>query len=184
MKRYYFLDNDLDDLERVSSELQAAGIAGEQIYVLTENDSEVDRRNFNYVWSILRRDTVHSAIIGSVVGVCLALLLVVGAWASGLAEAYTWVPFVFLAIIVFGFCTWEGGLWGIQEPHHEFRHFQSELENGRHLLLVEADKDESERLSTVCCSHPGLTRVGEGRAVPKFVRLGHVLFNRYRQWGP
>jgi hypothetical protein len=184
MQRFYFLGDDLDELENVSSELQAAGIAAEQIYVMTEKDSEVDRRRFNHVWSVLKRDTVHSAIIGSVIGIVLAALLLAGAWASGIADSYTWTPFVFLAIVVLGFCTWEGGLWGIQEPHHEFRRFQAELESGRHLLLVEASGDEATVLSTVCQSHPGLKRVGEGRAVPRFVRLGHILFNRYRAWGP
>ncbi len=184
MLRHYFLDEDLDDLEAVSSELQAAGIAAEQIYVLTDSDDEVDRRNFNYVWSVLRKDTVRSAIIGSVIGVCLAVLVLAGAWASGIAASYTWTPFVFLAVIVLGFCTWEGGLWGIQEPHHEFKQFQSELENGRHLLLVEASNAQSQALESVCQSHPRLNPVGEGRAVPGFMRLGHILFNRYRAWGP
>jgi len=184
VQRYYFLDDDLDDLENISSELQAAGIPGEQIYVLTEKDSEVDRRSFNHVWSVLKRDTVHSAVIGSLIGVGLAALLLAGAWAGNLAETYTWTPFVFLAIVVLGFCTWEGGLWGIQEPHYEFGKFQSELKNGRHLLLVEANGVEADTLETVRKSHPGLTPAGQGKAVPRFLRLPHILFNRYRQWGP
>jgi len=184
MQRHYYLSDSLDELETVSAELQAGGIPGEQIYVLTEREDEVDRRNFNHVWAILRQDTIHSAIIGAMIGACLALLVVLGTWASGLAEVYTWVPFAFLAIILFGFCTWEGGLWGIQEPHHEFRHFQSELERGRHLLLVETDQAQAAIRERVCEAHQSLTRVGEGSAVPRFVRLAHILFNRYRQWGP
>ncbi|MEL7044529.1 MAG: NAD/FAD-utilizing enzyme [Pseudomonadota bacterium] len=184
MLRFYFLGDDLDDLEAVSSELQAAGIAAEQIYVVTDSYDEVDRRNFNHVWSVARKDTVRSAIIGAFVGVCLAALVLVGAWTSGIAESYTWTPFVFLAVVVLGFCTWEGGLWGIQEPHHEFKRFQSELENGRHLLLVEASDAQSSALDSVCEKHSRLTPVGEGKAVPGFMRLGHILFNRYRAWGP
>lgn len=184
MQRHYFLDDDLDDLEGTSRELQAAGIPAEQIYVLTQSDHEVDRRSFNHVWSILRQDTVHSAIIGSVIGVGLAVLVLTGAWISGLPASYTWVPFIFLALVVLGFCTWEGGLWGIQEPHHEFRRFQAELENGRHLLLVETNGKQEEALNAVSQGHAQLRRVGEGTAVPAFVRLAHILFNRYRAWGP
>lgn len=184
MQRHYFLDDELDDLEKVSAELQQAGIAGEQVYVLTESEHEVEGRDFNHVWSILKQDTVHSAIIGSVIGVFLAVLVLVGAWASGLPESYTWVPFVFLAIVVLGFCTWEGGLWGIQQPHHEFKRFRTDLEHGRHLLLVEVDGAETETMNNVVSSHATLTRVGEGTPVPRFVRLGHIIFNRYREFGP
>jgi len=184
MQRFYFLGDDLDELEATSSELQAAGIPPEQIYVLTDSDGEVDRRNFNHVWSVLRKDTVRLAVIGSLVGIVLAALVLAGAWASGIAESYTWTPFVFLAVVVLGFCTWEGGLWGIQEPHHEFKQFQSELQNGRHLLLVEASNAQSSALQSVCRNHARLIPAGEGKAVPGFVRLGHILFNRYRAWGP
>ena len=72
MQRYYFIDENLDDLEQVSAELEGAGIAKEQLYVLTQSDGEVDRRDFNYVWSILKKDTVRSAIIGSLIGIGLA----------------------------------------------------------------------------------------------------------------
>ncbi|MEM9397979.1 MAG: NAD/FAD-utilizing enzyme [Pseudomonadota bacterium] len=184
MQRYYFIDEDLDDLEKVSAELEGVGIAKEQLYVLTQSDGEVDKRDFNYVWSILKKDTVRSAIIGSLVGVCLAWLVLVGAWASGLPETYTWVPFVFLSIVVLGFCTWEGGLWGIQQPHHEFKRFSEELDKGRHILLVEAEAEYASAMTSVAEKHPMLRKVGEGRPVPKLLRWVHILFNRYRRWGP
>ena len=184
MQRHYFSDDSLDDLEQVSQELESAGIAREQLYVLTQSDGEVDNRSFNYVWSILKKDTVRSAIIGSVIGLALAWAVLASAWASGLPDTYTWVPFVFLAIVILGFCTWEGGLWGIHQPHHEFKRFQGELDRGRHILLVETDGHQASVLDRVAGQHPGLVAVGEGRAVPKFFRLGHILFNRYRRWGP
>ncbi|MEM1143339.1 MAG: NAD/FAD-utilizing enzyme [Pseudomonadota bacterium] len=184
MRRYYYLDDELDDLERISQELQSAGIPEEQIYVLTQSDDEVDRRNFNYVWSILKKDTVRSAVIGSLIGFALAWAVLVAAWVSGLPTTYTWVPFIFLAVVVLGFCTWEGGLWGIQQPHHEFKRFQGELAKGRHLLLVEAENQDSQALRMVTASHPKLEKAGEGRAMPKLLRMVHILFNRYRRWGP
>lgn len=184
MQRYYFIDENLDDLEQVSAELEGAGIAKEQLYVLTQSDGEVDRRDFNYVWSILKKDTVRSAIIGSLIGIGLAWVVLVAAWASGLPETYTWVPFIFLAIVILGFCTWEGGLWGIQQPHHEFKRFEQELESGRHVLLVETDQEHAAALSAVAEQHPMLRQVGEGTPVPRLVRLVHILFNRYRRWGP
>lgn len=184
MQRHYFVDDDLDDLETVSEELEDAGIAGEQIYVLTHNEEEVDRRNFNHVWSVLKKDTVRAALLGALIGVCLAAAVLAGAWASGLPQTYSWAPFTFLAIILLGFSTWEGGLWGIQEPHHEFKRFEAELDRGRHVLLVEADSKQLAAVNTVCGAHPGLNKIGEGKSVPKVLRMPHILFNRYRRWGP
>ena len=184
MERYYYLSDNLDELEEVEDELEKAGISTEQIHVLSHDDREVAQHKLHSVTSIMKKDLVHATVKGMIVGIILsALVLVVASW-SGLPETYTWTPFVFLAIVVLGFCTWEGGLWGIQEPNHHFKRFQSELDKGYHVLFVDIDKKQSETLDHVYKAHPRLKNIGKGTSAPKFVVLGQQLFNRYRRWGP
>lgn len=184
MERYYYISSDLDELEVVESELESAGITEEQIHVLSYNDREVAQHKLHSVTSIMKKDVVHSTLKGALLGVCLSALVILVANWTGWPETYTWMPFIFLSIVVLGFCTWEGGLWGIQEPNHHFKRFQSELDQGKHVLFVDIDKKQSSILESVYKAHPRLQSVGSGTSTPKMVLLGQQLFNRYRRWGP
>ena len=43
MKRFYFISDDLDDLERLEAELEDNGLQQPQIHVLSEDDAELAR---------------------------------------------------------------------------------------------------------------------------------------------
>ncbi len=184
MERYFYISDNLDELEVIEKELEDAGIATEQIHVLSQNDLEVAQHRLHSVTSIMKKDLVHSTIIGAIIGVCLSILVLVGAWFSGWPETFTWTPFIFLAIVVLGFCTWEGGLWGIQEPNHHFKRFQKVLDHGKHILFVDIDRDEKKALETVCKAHPRLKSVGTGKSAPKLIVKGQQLFHRFIRWAP
>ena len=47
-------------------------------------------------------------------GLAVAGLILLVAHFSGIAQQVGWVPFIFLAIIGFGFATWEAGFIGMQ----------------------------------------------------------------------
>jgi hypothetical protein len=184
MKRYYYIDDSLDELEVVEKELESAGIPTEQIHVLSQSDGEVAMHKLHSVTSIMKKDLVHSTIIGAIVGVCLSALVLLGTWLTGLHLDYTWVPFIFLAIVVLGFSAWEGGLWGIQEPNHHFKRFQDELEQGKHVLFVDIDSKDSDTLKAIAQSHPRLQSVGKGRSMPKVVVMWQQWFHRFMRWAP
>jgi len=100
---------------------------------------------------------------GGVIGASIILL---AAWATGIAETITWVPPVFLSIIILGFCTWEGGFIGIQKPHKEFKRFQDTLRSGKHVLLVDVSQDQESILQQVANAHPKLAPAGDRRCPP------------------
>ncbi|MFU8765343.1 MAG: NAD/FAD-utilizing enzyme, partial [Haliea sp.] len=77
-----------------------------------------------------------------------------------------WVPPIFLAVIVLGFCTWEGGLIGIQEPHSDFKRFTDDLQAGKHVLFVDVSLPQEDILRRIVNDHPGLTAAGDGPAAP------------------
>src|ERR1700758_1699893 len=108
MQRRYFISDDLDDLEVVEEQLEGAGVSTPQIHVLTAHDADLDHHeHLHRVQSFMKKDIVHSTLIGAVIGVCAsALVLAVAHFAGWTQTAAGWVPFVFLAVVVLGFCTW------------------------------------------------------------------------------
>ncbi len=184
MKRHYYISEDLNDLEAIEQQLEAAGITTPQIHVLSENDTDVENHKLHEVEAVLKKDVVHGTEWGAVVGVIGAALVLGLFWMSGLTETYTWVPAIFLAIVVLGFCTWEGGLIGIQEPHVDFKRFQKDLKAGRHILFVDVDRDQESTLKQVVQNHPKLQAAGEGKSTPRWVISAQNLYARFMQTAP
>ena len=162
MLRHYFISDDLDDLEIIEEQLEARGVSTPQIHVLTAHDAELDHhQHLHRVQSMMKKDVVHSALIGSVVGVGAFVLVLAFAHLSGWTETTAgWVPFVFLAVVLLGFCTWQGGLFGIQRPNYHFARFEQAIKNDRHILFVDLERDQETVLESVVKSHPKLEPAG------------------------
>ena len=184
MKRHYYISDDLDDLEVVERDLESAGVTTPQIHVLSEDDAGLDEHHLHKVEAVLKKDVVHGTELGAVVGVVAAAAVLAIAYFSGLTETYTWVPAIFLAVILLGFCTWEGGLIGIQEPHVDFKRFQDDLKAGRHVLFVDVDAEQEETLRNIVDQHPRLTPAGEGAATPKVVVKAQEKFSDFMKVAP
>jgi len=56
MKRHYYISDDLDDLEVVERDLEAAGVTTPQIHVLSEDDAGLDAHHLHKVEAVLKRD--------------------------------------------------------------------------------------------------------------------------------
>src|SRR6266568_8000774 len=164
--RRYFISDDLDDLEVVEEQLEGAGVSTPQIHVLTAHDAELDHHeHLHRVQSFMKNDIVHSTLIGAVVGVCgFVLVLVVAHFADWTKTAAGWIPFVFLAVVVLGFCTWQGGLFGIQTPNHNFRRFEKALSDGKHVFFVDLEPQQEAILEKVLKSHPQVELAGTGQS--------------------
>ena len=178
MKRHYYISDDLDDLEHVEEELEKAGMATPQMHVLSRDDAGVAMRaHLHPVEAVLKKDVVRGTEVGAVVGAIGAGIVVAVSYYSGVTETVGWVPFLFLAVIVLGFCTWEGGLFGIQEPHADFVRFQADLDAGKHIFFVDIDAEQEAVLARIVEAHPRLQSAGEGRATPKVVVAAQKKFH-------
>ena len=184
MKRHYYVSSDLDDLEIVERDLEAAGVTTPQIHVLSEDDAGVEQHHLHNVEAVLEKDVVHGTEVGVVVGVIAGATILLLAWFSGLTETYTWVPAIFLSVIVVGFCTWEGGLIGIQEPHTNFQRFQSQLREGKHILFVDVDTNQEQILRSVVRQHSKLEDAGEGVSTPGWVIGAQQKWAKFVQVAP
>jgi len=184
MKRHYFISDDLDDLAEIQRGLDAAGITPPQVHVLSNDDAGLTLKQLHQVEAVLRKDVVHGTERGAAVGIAGAAAILLLFWVSGLADSYTWVPPIFLAIVVLGFCTWEGGLIGIQEPNVNFRRFQEELQAGKHILLVDVNDHQTKALRHIAVAHPGLEAAGVGEATPGWVIGAQQKWARFMELAP
>lgn len=177
MNRHYYISDDLDELEQLESELEAGGIATEQIHVLSERDAEVERHQLHDVNSFMKQDLVHSGRIGSLIGVALAALVLLLAWLNDwTSSAAGWIPFLFLAAVLLGFSVWEGSLFGLQHPNTAFRRFADQLHAGKHLFFVDVSPAQEPILNQALAQHPRLEQAGTGQASPAWaVNLQHGL---------
>ena len=96
-----------------------------------------------------------------------------------------WVPFLFLAVVVLGFCTWEGGLLGIHHTHADFEQFQQQLDDGDHVFFVDQPGALEQKLMDIMGRYyPTLRPAGRGTATPQLVVRAHKKLNSAMQTLP
>ncbi|MFT6624653.1 MAG: hypothetical protein ACJAZI_000722 [Cycloclasticus sp.] len=169
--RHYFISDSLDDLEVFEQQLESHGVSTPQIHVLSMHDEEVaQHEHLNYVQSFMKKDVVRSSEIGLLIGLTLAIfLLSIAHFAAWTETAAGWVPFIFLSAILIGFCTWEGGLLGIQKPNYQFERFAEALKNDKHIFFVDLEPGQEEVLEKVLKSHPQVELAGTGAGTPRWL---------------
>jgi hypothetical protein len=173
MKRHYFISDNLDDLDRIEQELERRGVVTPQIHVLSKDDTNVDKhKHLHNIESVFKQDVVHGTILGALFGTLAATLVLAIGFLSALPEIYTWTPFYFLAIVMFGFLTWSGGFYGIQTPHKDFKRFQKDLDRGKHIFIVDVDPSQEDIVKQLGSEHPDLIDAGTGNATPRWVVMG------------
>jgi len=161
MVKHYYVSDDLDELERVEQELEAAGIKASQIQVLSESTADVENHHLHTVNSVLQRDVIHSGEIGAIVGAIGAVFTLALAYFMGWTDsAAGWLPFFFFALIIFGFCTWEGGFIGIQKRNINHVPFQKVLKEGKHVLLIDSNHQQELAMKMVISAHPRIQLAG------------------------
>lgn len=185
MKRYYFIDDSLDELEAIEQELENAGVNKPQIHVLSQDDAGVSRhQRLNEVAPFLKKDIIHSGERGALIGLAVSALAIVVAYFTRLPDTIGWVPFVFLSIILLGFFTWEGGLWGIQVPNSRFRRFERALKEGNHIIIIDVDTQQEPALQRAISAHPGLQPAGVGVPAPRWIVGFNQKWRQFLNWAP
>jgi hypothetical protein len=173
VKRHFYVSDDLDDLEIIEEELEEKGVRTPQIHVFSQDDASIEQHDhLHNIESVFKKDVVHATIVGSWIGLGLAALVLTVTSYTDWPDSYTWVPFIFLAIVLLGFCAWSGGLYGIQKPHRDFKRFEAQLRAGKHVFIVDVDLEQEPNLRRVVERHAGLVLAGTGRATPRWIVMG------------
>jgi len=169
MKRRFYLSDDIEALTALEKDLEAKGVERPQIRTISRDDAALEERDLPQVNSLLRKDLVHSTVLGACVGLFVGAIPIVVALLVGLPQSVLWLPVIFLSIILLGFCTWEGGMIGIHRPNHHFRKFLKALNEGKHLLVVDVTPEQEARVDERVYSDPKTKDAGAGAPVPGWI---------------
>jgi len=184
MKRYFYLSNDLDDLEAIEAELERGGLSIPQIHVISKDDAGLDTHALNQMHQWLQTDVVHYTVNGALIGAVGSILAISAAYLSGVMSYIGVMPFIFLSIVILGFCTWEAGFIGTQRPNRYFKKFQKALNRGKHLLMVDITPEEKAILKRVCANHPKLHKAGVGIGAPNWAIFSQKKAYQFAQSAP
>lgn len=172
--RHFFIADSLDDLDRVVAALRRDGIERVQIHVLTNDDANaVQHPNLPDVTSIMKKDVIRSGELGLAVGLIAAIVVLLTAYLTSATTSIAgWAPWIFLAVLLLGFCTWEGGFIGIQRTNHNFARFKERLAAGQHILFVDITAEQTPGLRIVTEQFPGLVVDSVENGTPQWIMRG------------
>lgn len=173
MTRYFFVSDDLDELEKLEEELESTELVTPQIHLLTlDEGGAANHRHLHEVTALMKTNVLHSMLYGAAVGLVASLIVLGVAHLAGWTQtAAGRLPFVFLAVIVLGFFTWEGGLWGIDTPNQSFRRFEEAIKSGRHLFFVDVLPGKGHRkiLEKAVRKYPRIEPAGTAHGAPHWI---------------
>ena len=184
MKRHYFISDNLAGIEKAEHQMLEEGIPQHQIHVLSNNRAEVEVQDLHPVADVMKTDVIRQGLWGLLIGSVGAVVILLGASLFGLTDRIGMVPFGFLAIVILGFCTWEGGFLGFQQQNRRFRRFQEDLRANKHILFVDADRYDESALRRILEHCPELVPAGTGKAMPTWIVSGQRYFDRFTHWAP
>lgn len=169
MKRRFYLSDDIDALTALEKDLEGKGVERPQIRTISREEAALEKRDVPQVNSLLRKDVVHSTVVGAAVGLVVGAIPIVVALIIGLPQNVLWLPVIFLSIILLGFCAWEGGMIGIHRPNHHYRKFLKALNEDQHLLVVDVTPGQEALVNERVYSDPKIKDAGAGAPVPGWV---------------
>jgi hypothetical protein len=162
MKCFYYLSPTLADTEHISEDLQKSGVSDWFIHIISKNEAELERRHLhssNYLETLdFLREGLIGAFFGFIAGLVLALILTIS---QPFGTEVPLIAYAGVVLLLTCFGAWQGGLVGISTENKKLRRFHDDIEAGRYLILVYANKKEEEKISAMMKRlHPEAKLVG------------------------
>ena len=159
--RFEYLTRDLNELEKTEQELELNGIPRAHIHVLSEDEAELQYRSIPSVPDFLKKNVVRSGFRGLLVGSILGTVALTVPYLLGWHLGATWAPFIVLAMMIVGFCTWEGGMIGLHKTNERLARYQPYVSKGSHLLMIDVTEDEKTLVDQTMRHHPRVHRINK-----------------------
>jgi hypothetical protein len=162
MKCYYYLSPTLAETESVTDDLHKSGVNDWFIHIISKNEAGLHRRHLHSSNYLETMDFIREGLLGAACGLTIGLL---GATLVSVFEPFgTDLPILaylgVIALFTF-FGAWQGGLVGISTENRKLAHFHDEIESGKYLILVYANRDEEEKVHAMMTRlHPDAQFVG------------------------
>ena len=148
-RRLYYLANTLDDTEKISKDLERAGVGYEQQHILSKHEGRLVRHHLHTAGPLEKFDIIHygerGAIIGFLTGLLFVLLLEIFKPFSLNPDFWVHVG-IWVLFTCFG--AWAGGLVGTHRRNYRIAPLRSEIEAGKYIVLVDVHGHQIEAIKT------------------------------------
>jgi hypothetical protein len=147
MKCFYYLSPSLASTEQISNDLHSAGIKDFFIHVVSKDESGLRKQHVHSSNYLETLDVIRVGFIGAFLGFVAGLI--------GVELLRYFEPFgpgvpnmVYGAVVVVAtlFGAWEGGLIGVGTENKKLERFHDDIEAGRFLILIYAQKELEEKV--------------------------------------
>ena len=133
MKRHYYSSNGLSLME---SQLEEAGASVQQIHVHSEGSCGVFQHHLNVVESVLKKTNVSGNDMSPVIGVLVVAYILVKALIPSLLVIFTWVPAVFLMVVIVSFFVLDSDSVGVRNLHDECHNVKGTTCPAKHVFSL------------------------------------------------
>ncbi len=162
MKRLFYLVDQMDSLESISEDLHREGITDWQFHILSKDEAGLFNRSLHRASILDRTDIARYTERGAIAGALFSLTFIITAIMTG---ALNWPTVAWVALFVFATAAgaWLAGFGGISAENYRIRQFHDDIENGRHLVMVDVSKADKTRMKQLMAkNHPEAELQGEG----------------------
>lgn len=150
MKRLYYLAPTIDSVEKISEDLHKHGVTDWRFHVLSKDEAGLYTHHLHTANAFQKTDLVRFMERGLMVGLGVGLLF---ALPTVYLERFTLEAWFAVCLFCVLFGTWAGGIGGISQDHYKTRRFQSDIDEGKHLIMVDVSKDDLSVIQQLMMQH-------------------------------
>lgn len=170
MRRLYFLSPHLNSAKQIVNDLLLARVDSSHMHIISKDESQLIKANLPGASLLEKTDVVPAFERGLVVGFATGLIAgLIGASFSPLGLEFDGATILGITLAGAVFGAWASGMIGISLHNSQLKRFESAIEEGQFLLIVDVPKNRiAEITQLVKRHHPEAGERGSEPTMPAF----------------
>ncbi len=170
MRRLYFLSPHVDSAQQIVNDLLLARVDSGHMHIVSNDESKVIKANLPNASLLEKTDIVPAFERGIVVGFATGLIAgLIGATFSPLGLEFDGATILGITLSGAIFGAWVSGMIAISLHNSQLKNFESAIDEGQLLLIVDVPKARIEEITQLVKSHhPEAGERGSEPTMPAF----------------
>jgi len=170
MRRLYFLSPHVESAQQIVNDLLLARVDSGHMHIVSKDESTLIKANLPCASLLEKTDIVPAFERGIVVGFAMGLVAgLVGASFSPLGLEFDGATILGITLSGAIFGAWVSGMIGISLHNSQLKRFESAIEEGQLLIIVDVPKDRIGEITQLVMSHhPEAGNRGSEPTMPAF----------------
>lgn len=119
------------------------GLKADCIHIISKKQSKFLRRGVNTANFWYKTNIIKGCLLGTFVGLLSSVLIYISfTEINFIKREFVSMLSIIASLIAIGFCTWLGGLLGLESKNSSLQKYERYVQDGEHLLLVDLKTDD------------------------------------------